>query len=244
MFNLSLNIQAGKYGTAVQAAALWGYMEVMQILIDQGADINAQGGEYGTALQAAGSRGYTKTTQFLLKHGADVNIKGGKYGTALQATALKGRVETVRLLLDQGADVKHSRRGILLEQGGEIQITEDALKNVLERPNAVQLMNIILPSQENDIKITEKLLISAAQNEQRYHLMDLLLKSNAEILDDHISVREISHVEYSCQEIIQLLLGDKDDSPWNFFEPTYFPCLEINPDRHIAGCCHLTPQAS
>jgi hypothetical protein len=38
---------------------------VVQILLDQGADIDAQGGEYGKALQAASFGGHEKVVQML-----------------------------------------------------------------------------------------------------------------------------------------------------------------------------------
>ncbi|KAK4117923.1 hypothetical protein N657DRAFT_584570, partial [Parathielavia appendiculata] len=51
-----VNAQGGQYGTALQAAASKGEMEIVRLLLDNGADVNAQGGEYGTALQAAASK--------------------------------------------------------------------------------------------------------------------------------------------------------------------------------------------
>jgi hypothetical protein len=101
----SVNAQGGGYGNALQAASSEGHEEVVQMLLDQGADVNAQGGGYGNALQAASSEGYKKVVQMLLNQGADVNAQGGHYGNALQAALGKGYKEVVKLLLDQGADI-------------------------------------------------------------------------------------------------------------------------------------------
>lgn len=49
-------------------AALNGHDEVVQILVERGADINAQGGLYGNALQAAYSGGHAKIVQILKGH--------------------------------------------------------------------------------------------------------------------------------------------------------------------------------
>jgi ankyrin repeat protein len=52
-----VNAQGGRYGSALQAASSRGYRDVVQLLLDKGADVNAQGGYYDNALQAASSRG-------------------------------------------------------------------------------------------------------------------------------------------------------------------------------------------
>ncbi|KAF8483147.1 hypothetical protein JB92DRAFT_2559902, partial [Gautieria morchelliformis] len=61
----------GPYGTALQAAALRGGTELVQLLLEQGAAVNIQGGFYGTALQAAAFKGRLETVQLLLEQGAD-----------------------------------------------------------------------------------------------------------------------------------------------------------------------------
>ncbi|KAI9889651.1 MAG: hypothetical protein M1814_005052 [Vezdaea aestivalis] len=82
-----------------------GFNEMVQILIDAGANVNAQSGKYGNALQAAAACGYTETVRILLAAGANVNAQGGQYGNALQAAAAFGYTETVRILLAAGANV-------------------------------------------------------------------------------------------------------------------------------------------
>lgn len=81
-----INATGGQYGSALQAATVGGYKEIVEILITAGADVKGQGGEYGNALQAAALRGNMK---ILMKVGADVNAQGGKYGNALQAAPKK-----------------------------------------------------------------------------------------------------------------------------------------------------------
>ncbi|KAJ5651137.1 NACHT nucleoside triphosphatase [Penicillium longicatenatum] len=100
-----VNAQGGRLGNALQAASWGGHEKVVQMLLDQGADINAQGGEYGNALQAASSGGHEKVVQMLLDQGADINAQGGFYGYALQAASWGGHEKVVQMLLDQGADI-------------------------------------------------------------------------------------------------------------------------------------------
>ncbi|KAJ5922188.1 hypothetical protein N7516_009891 [Penicillium verrucosum] len=127
----AINNQAGLFGNALQvassgltapglrrqcyekvvhermAASYEGHENLVQILLDHGADVNALGGDrYGTALQAASYEGHRNIVQTLLYHGADINDLGGyRYGTALQAASYEGHENLVQTLLDHGADV-------------------------------------------------------------------------------------------------------------------------------------------
>jgi ankyrin repeat protein len=103
--NANTNIQGGKFGNALQAAATMEDYEIVQLLLDKGADVNAQGGVFGNALQAAAAIGNLETFQLLLDNGADVNARGGEYGTALQGAAARNNAEIILLLLDKGVDI-------------------------------------------------------------------------------------------------------------------------------------------
>lgn len=106
------NTQGGRYGTALQAAALSMNKETAKLLLEHGARINTPGGEFGTALQAAATAPFMwrvddpqdmDIVRLLLEHSADVNTQGGKYGSALQAAVSEGREDIAILLLDHGA---------------------------------------------------------------------------------------------------------------------------------------------
>ncbi|KAJ5642275.1 hypothetical protein N7490_006275 [Penicillium lividum] len=86
-------------------ASVNGYEKVVQLLLENGAEVNAQGGFYGNALQAASYEGHDKIVQLLLEKGAEVNAQGGACGNALQAASLRGYDTTVQLLLEKGAEV-------------------------------------------------------------------------------------------------------------------------------------------
>ena len=68
---------------------------VVQLLLDKGADINAQGGFFNNVLQAALYKGHEKVVQLLLNRGADINARRVRYvGTALHAASYGGHDES------------------------------------------------------------------------------------------------------------------------------------------------------
>ncbi|TLD13631.1 uncharacterized protein PgNI_02750 [Pyricularia grisea] len=96
-----------------------GHKEIVQILIDSGADVNAQGGEYGNHLQASSYKGCKEIVKILVDNGAmpkvaeivqtlvdngvDVNAQGSEYGNALAAAAFRGHTGLAVLAFD----IKH-----------------------------------------------------------------------------------------------------------------------------------------
>ncbi|KAL9112035.1 MAG: hypothetical protein Q9227_003655 [Pyrenula ochraceoflavens] len=95
----------GGHGTAMQAAALAGHIDVIRLLLNNGADVNGLPGHFGTALQAASGCGNLEMVKLLLDHNASVNTSSGLYGNPAQAAAFHGYPDILGVLLDAGADV-------------------------------------------------------------------------------------------------------------------------------------------
>ena len=111
---LDVNERGGLFNCALEAAAHKGNKDVVEILIDAGANINFQGksyGGYGSALLAAAREGYLDIVQALLKAGADPNAQGRFLGNPLQAAVQSGSESLVRVLLTAGANVNASPCG-------------------------------------------------------------------------------------------------------------------------------------
>lgn len=100
--------------TALQSAVETGNMEIITLLIENGADVNeAPGSNRGaTALQLACIHGFIGIAKFLLSKSANPNAAGAAvHGrTALQGAAENGRLDLVYLLLNEGCLINDSHR--------------------------------------------------------------------------------------------------------------------------------------
>ncbi|KAJ6093116.1 hypothetical protein N7486_008405 [Penicillium sp. IBT 16267x] len=85
--------------TALMIACMKNHLDMVELLLERGADPNIQGA--GFALHWACENDNLEMVQLLVEHGADVNI-GRKYGNSL---AYARSVEVVEFLIDRGADV-------------------------------------------------------------------------------------------------------------------------------------------
>ncbi|KAH9229448.1 hypothetical protein K456DRAFT_1923315, partial [Colletotrichum gloeosporioides 23] len=90
-----------------QKAVEDGNLEVINLLLESGADVNAPAAKYGgaTALQLAAITGRLGIARRLIDLGADVNASAAEEDgrTALEGAAEHGRLDMVQFLLDYGA---------------------------------------------------------------------------------------------------------------------------------------------
>lgn len=89
--------------SALQTAVIEGHDEIVQSLIDYGADIHLRFDDGTTILQLASRYGYEDIVHTLLSSGAKINARGGEYGSALQAAAANGHLNVVKYLRQHGA---------------------------------------------------------------------------------------------------------------------------------------------
>jgi len=91
--------------TPLHAAASSGHVDVVQFLLDKGADINSKD-QYGqTPLHDAADNGQKRMAKFLLDNGADVDARMHNDFTPLYMAADGGHRDVVMLLLRKGANV-------------------------------------------------------------------------------------------------------------------------------------------
>lgn len=106
--------EGGSGGTALHWAASSGHVQVLELLLDQGADVNARAwprapeegddwNGYGTPLHLAARRGRAAAVAFLLRRGAEVDARTTTGHTPLGLAAARCDPEIVALLLANGA---------------------------------------------------------------------------------------------------------------------------------------------
>jgi ankyrin repeat protein len=88
-------------------AAYLGHDEIVQLLLQAGADVAAvDPGMKATALHAAAYAGRTEAAKLLIAHGIDIDKQGPVNGyTALHDAIWQNNVETARVIIDAGANL-------------------------------------------------------------------------------------------------------------------------------------------
>ncbi len=89
--------------TVMMTAASYGYTDVVEALINEGADYNAEDDNYQTSLSYAARNGYIDTVKVLLKQ-KKINIDAIN-GRAIRNASANGWYDVVELLIKEGADV-------------------------------------------------------------------------------------------------------------------------------------------
>lgn len=101
-----VHAQDGEKNTPLHWAAWKGHPEVIEALLDAGADIHAhsENGHWGTTpLHAAAHGNRLTAAQALLKRGADVNmVKSGGAGTPLAETRVHNATAVAKILKAAG----------------------------------------------------------------------------------------------------------------------------------------------
>ena len=125
---------------ALYHAALFGYNDIVKLLLAKGADVDGAPGAFvPTPLMGAASQGNAATVTILIEAGADIARRDPVSGTtALAEAAGRGSVEAVRALLQAGADpnvpLSDGRTPVCLARKSEF----DAVSELLRQSGAAE----------------------------------------------------------------------------------------------------------
>jgi ankyrin repeat protein len=120
--------------TPISMAALNGKTEVIEFLLNKGADVNARSRDGGTALHGAAFLGHIETVNLLLNKGANPNVRNKKGETPLDSSSgewndgLRGVIELVAGFMQIKVDMEDVKAGrpkvaaTLRNQGGKLSI--------------------------------------------------------------------------------------------------------------------------
>ncbi|KAK4242966.1 ankyrin repeat-containing domain protein, partial [Corynascus novoguineensis] len=124
-FNYRKNLRGHQGRTPLSWAAQEGRLNIVELLIQGGADIDGMDEKEYTPLHRASDNGHETIARLLIDKGADVNAQDVHGLTALIMASRNGHEAIVRLLIEEGADVNAQGRNestaliMALENGHE-----------------------------------------------------------------------------------------------------------------------------
>ena len=96
--------RSNEESTPLLIAMSWGNVDIVEDLLEHGADINVQVESWGTPLYGAAEIDNTNMVRKLLQLGASVNLTGGLHRRPINIASFNGNAEIVQLLLERGAE--------------------------------------------------------------------------------------------------------------------------------------------
>lgn len=107
-YGASMECESETGWSALRSAAAYGHTEILNYLLERGANIKVRNNIGWTCLHSAADEGHTSAVQALLDHGANPEDAAHQGWTALTLAADKGHYNTVQILLERGVDVEQS----------------------------------------------------------------------------------------------------------------------------------------
>ena len=154
----NVDLKNNKGWTALMKASQVGHVEVVELLLNTGAEVDQQSSDGYSALMLASQNGHTRLVKLLLKFRAKVDIKANNSTTALVLASQQKHTETVELLLEYGAkdnlditlayvaankEVHRNTIKLLLEHGAKADYRQWWIPSALEGASENGRMDIV-----------------------------------------------------------------------------------------------------
>ena len=157
--------------SALIMASQDGHIGVVEVLLENNAQVNLQADKGWSALMIASQNGHNKVVKMLIDNCANVNLRSDDGWTALMIASEKGQCEVVKILLEKSTQVQSqkaalkiaSKKGhsevvkLLQENNPQIHLEKDEMSIELPFENEAQI------DQQNDDGTTLKLSLSSNQ---------------------------------------------------------------------------------
>ncbi|XP_029953506.1 poly [ADP-ribose] polymerase tankyrase-2-like [Salarias fasciatus] len=190
--NVNSRDTAGRKSTPLHFAAGFGRKDVVDFLLQSGANVHAQDDGGLVALHNACSFGHAEVVSLLLRHGADANARDNWNYTPLHEAAIKGKIDVCITLLQHGADLtirnSDGRSALdLSDSSAKAVLTgeyrKDELLESARSGNEEKLMSLLTPLNVNchasDGRKSTPLHLAAGYN--RVKTVQLLLQHGADV---------------------------------------------------------------
>uniref|UniRef100_A0A8C1RHV4 Poly [ADP-ribose] polymerase n=1 Tax=Cyprinus carpio TaxID=7962 RepID=A0A8C1RHV4_CYPCA len=190
--NVNSRDTAGRKSTPLHFAAGFGRRDVVDYLLQHGANVHARDDGGLISLHNACSFGHAEVVNLLLQHGADANSRDNWNYTPLHEAATKGKIDVCIVLLQHGAEptIRNTdgRTALdLAEPSTKAVLTGDYRKDELlesaRSGNEEKLMSLLTPLNVNchasDGRKSTPLHLAAGYN--RVHTVQLLLQHGADV---------------------------------------------------------------
>ena len=237
LLNDGANIMAGHIENALDIAKIVeSEKKLLEVMLEQGADLNMQSRYGETALIRAARFGRIEIVRYLVEHGADLSVQDKSDNTALMWATHNRQTGIVKYLVEQGAEVnaqtesgwtalmRAARNGYtgivkyLVEQGAEVNIQNRYGGTALERAAGEGHIDIVryLVEQGADVNVQDEWGTTAlTQAVQKKH-MDIVRYLIEQGADVNIRVEwETTALIYAAQggniDIVRLLVEQGAD---------------------------------
>ena len=186
------------------AAAAFGRLDVVKLLIERNADVESRTSTGSTPLRVAAYEGHIDIVRCLVERGADVNARNAYESTPLMATCYYGHFSVVTYLIDKGGiiDQQFKDGSTALHyavQWGHFEIVSELLAlRARQLPNNQGLTPLLYASNQGSIEMVEHIIKRPeCTKEQRIDALELLGATIANFGD---KVKAFSYMKRGMEE--------------------------------------------